>query len=298
MTRYGWTRSALGVTLTEIMMAIATSGMLLAAIVSSFISQQKSYLVQTQIAEMTVNARIALDRLTRDIRLAGYGLPANDWVDWIERIDWVRGKNGDPMRFTNPVEITSNGTQLMLIGAFDRPFGYLTAGVPENTTRLKINYEDGASRPKPHKHNMIYIGRNEPALVTGTRKGRRHNDIDIDTNPDQPGNQGVHWAYPPDRLLNTVELITVLTYKIVIDKGNGGTPTPVLKRDTNTGGGAQPLAEYIENLRFESIGDTALQISLTARTANPDPNYLHPQKKDRYRRLTLTSHVKLRGIRS
>lgn len=115
------TRSELGVTLTEMLMALATSGILLAAIVSSFISQQKSYIVQTQISDMTVNARTALDRLARDVRLAGYGLPKDDWSDWV---DWIKDKKGEPIRFTDPVEITPGDKkpdQLRLIGAFDRP---------------------------------------------------------------------------------------------------------------------------------------------------------------------------------
>ncbi len=249
MKPYNWKRSELGVTLTEMLMAMATSGILLAAIVSSFISQQKSYIVQTQISDMTVNARTALDRLARDIRLAGYGLPKDDWADWV---DWVEGNNGEPIRFTNTVEITpgddKNPDQLRLIGAFDRPVAYVPWGASVGDLILRLRYESGVSRLNTDNRKMIYIGRNEHAVVTHVPGGRwGRNQIHIDTNTKQPGNQGVAWRYTGSQTLNPVEVVSVVTYKVVVDRRNYDRPTPVLKRDTNTGGGAQPLAEYIED---------------------------------------------------
>lgn len=297
MKLYRWTRSELGVTLTEMLMAIATSGILIAAIVSSFISQQKSYIVQTQIADMTVNARAALDRLARDIRLAGYGLPEDNWSDWI---DWIKDKNGEPIRFTDPVVITP-GTekipdQLRLIGAFDRPVAHIPWGASVGDTAMRLRYESGVSRLDSRKRKMIYIGRNEHALVThapGRKWGR--NLIKIDTDPHERGHQGLAWRYTGTPIIHPVELVSVITYKVVIDRRNYDRPTPVLKRDANTGGGAQPLAEYIEDLRFRREGDIVI-ITITARTAIPDQNYRHPEFEDGYRRLTLTSHVQLRSL--
>jgi len=58
---------------------------------------------------------------------------------------------------------------------------------------------------------------------------------------------------------------------------------------------AQPLAEHIEDLRFTRDGNM-LTVTLTARTPTPDPHYTHPHAQDGYRRLTLTSTVRLRGL--
>lgn len=297
MKRYGWMLSTLGITLTEMLVAMATSGILLAAVVSAFVSQQRSYTVQTQIADMTVNARTALDRITRDIRLAGYGLPESGWTDWI---DWVKDQNGEPVRFSDPVQVTSRDKepdQLTIIGAFDRPVGYLASGASIGDTDLRLRYEASVGRLDKRDRNMIFIGRNEPALVTSIPSSQgRQSLIRIDTNPQKPGNQGIAWHYATDPILHPIEVISVVTYKIVNDARHHDAPIPVLKRDMNTGGGAQPLAEYIEDLRLTRHGDT-LTVTVTARTANPDQNYLHPQAKDRYRRLTLSSQVKLRGVR-
>lgn len=61
-----------GFTLIELLIAMAISGIVLGALISTFIIQSKSYDVQEQIAEMTQTARAAMDMMTREIRLAGY----------------------------------------------------------------------------------------------------------------------------------------------------------------------------------------------------------------------------------
>jgi type IV pilus assembly protein PilW len=54
-----------------LLIAIAISGIVLGAVSSLFIMQNKSYSVQEQVAEMQQNARAAMDIMTREIRTAG-----------------------------------------------------------------------------------------------------------------------------------------------------------------------------------------------------------------------------------
>jgi type IV pilus assembly protein PilW len=61
-----------GFTLVELLIAMAISGIVAGAIFTAFQSQQKSYLVQEQVAEMQQNLRAAMDIMVRDIRMAGY----------------------------------------------------------------------------------------------------------------------------------------------------------------------------------------------------------------------------------
>lgn len=61
-----------GFTLIELLIGIALSGIVISAIYSLYISQSKSYTIQGQIAEMQQNARVAMDMMVRDIRMAGY----------------------------------------------------------------------------------------------------------------------------------------------------------------------------------------------------------------------------------
>lgn len=61
-----------GFTLVELMIAMTIGGLVMAAVMTAFISQHRSYLAQDDIIDMQQNGRVAMDMLTRDIRTAGY----------------------------------------------------------------------------------------------------------------------------------------------------------------------------------------------------------------------------------
>jgi prepilin-type N-terminal cleavage/methylation domain-containing protein len=61
-----------GFTLVEFLVAIGISAIVLAAIYSVYYAQQKSYVVQEQVAEMQQNLRAAMYIMAREIRMAGY----------------------------------------------------------------------------------------------------------------------------------------------------------------------------------------------------------------------------------
>ena len=60
-----------GFTLLEVVIAIAITGIVLGAIYGVFASANKSYFTQDSVADTQQRARIALDFMVRDIRLAG-----------------------------------------------------------------------------------------------------------------------------------------------------------------------------------------------------------------------------------
>ena len=61
-----------GFTLVELLIAMAIALVVIAAVSSTFIFQQKTFNVQEQITEMQQGARAAIDMLTNEIMLAGY----------------------------------------------------------------------------------------------------------------------------------------------------------------------------------------------------------------------------------
>jgi len=61
-----------GFTLVELMVALAVGSIVMAAVMTAFLSQHNTYLAQGQVVEMQQNARVALDMLELDIRSAGY----------------------------------------------------------------------------------------------------------------------------------------------------------------------------------------------------------------------------------
>jgi hypothetical protein len=97
----------------------------------------------------------------------------------------------------------------------------------------------------------------------------------------------------------TVYLVKAIRY----DLGLRGGKT-VLRRDENTGGGAQALAENIESLQFtylDTDGNATANppdirmvgVTVTAKTNIFDPEY---KGGDGYRRRTLSSHIKVRNM--
>ena len=59
-----------GFTLVELLVAVFVAGIVMTAVYSAYSSQQKSYTVQEQMAEMQQNLRSAMFMMTREIRMA------------------------------------------------------------------------------------------------------------------------------------------------------------------------------------------------------------------------------------
>jgi len=61
-----------GLSLVELMVALAISSILMGGVLYVFNSGKRTYTLQTDLAELQDNARFVMDELTRDIRMAGY----------------------------------------------------------------------------------------------------------------------------------------------------------------------------------------------------------------------------------
>lgn len=61
-----------GLTLIELLIAMAISGLMLGTMMNLFITQRKTYAVQEQITEAIQNARTAMAMVAREVRMAGY----------------------------------------------------------------------------------------------------------------------------------------------------------------------------------------------------------------------------------
>ncbi len=60
-----------GFTLVELMVAMAIGLIVMSAVYSTYSTQQKSYVLQEQVAAMQQNIRAAMYYMTREIRMAG-----------------------------------------------------------------------------------------------------------------------------------------------------------------------------------------------------------------------------------
>lgn len=87
-----------GFTLIEILIAMAIGAVVVAAVVDTFITQRNAYNLQEEIAEMIQNARIGMDMVSRDVRMAGYN-PAGGSFEAIPydttKLEVHADRNGD-----------------------------------------------------------------------------------------------------------------------------------------------------------------------------------------------------------
>jgi len=256
-------KNELGFTLIEILIALAISGIVLTAIYNLYISQSRTYTVQEQVSEMQQNARVAMDIVSRHIRMAGFGQPS--WTTI----------NGASITYIG-VQVTDGGTgpdTLEIVGCIDSPPGTLSAAAAASATSISLQSGEGSSFNTSTKSD-IFIGDLENAKVTGAG-----DTLTIDTDPATGGNQGLANAYAAG---TNVYLVKRVKYAL------SGTD---LTRDENAGGGADAVAIDIEDFQV-SFTDPTVNVSITARTENPDSYYTG----DGYRRMILTSNIIARNL--
>ncbi len=70
-------RTNQGFTLVELIITLAMSAIIVSAVYSAYIIQQKTYYTQGQVVEMQQNIRAGLELMSSEIRMAGYGSAAD-----------------------------------------------------------------------------------------------------------------------------------------------------------------------------------------------------------------------------
>jgi len=263
-----------GFTLIELLFAMAIALIVIACISSAFISQRKTYAVQEQISEMQQNARAAMDIMSSEIRMTGYGVPPtanlSTWITWV----------ASPTMNNNPKIVDGGGPnpdEIYIVACFDGAATTLSAAAATGDTSLSLT--DGSLFNTTNK-KVISINGIENAVITGISG----NTLTIDIDPTTGGNQGLANGYAPG---DSVSIVKVISYSIVQETENSRTIF-TLKRNENLGAGRQPLAENIVDLQITQSGDTIEIDPLTAQTDKPDPDY---SQNGGYRRYELRTFI-------
>ena len=285
-----------GVTLIELVIALAISGVLIAGIYRMFIHQQKSYATQEQVADMQQNVRIAINRMLREIRMAGYG-GKNDNVGGVNDIITKFGNVNTYANIITPennvIQVGITHDRITVVAAYDQ-IGTLKVNANAGDATITVNYLNGSpfTSQNPKKKYLCLNGQNNYEI-----------DINSVAGDQVPLKAGV--TLLESHLNNEpVFLVKAVTYGLKKSVG-----VPILYRNENTGGGAQPVADYIENLQFlytlvdgtqtDSPGDPKLirgvTVNITARTEGKDPELA--KVGDGYRRRTVTTYIDMRNIR-
>ena len=74
-------KNANGMTMIELMIAMAIASIVMAIIYSTYQLQQKSYVTQQLVVDLQQNARVAMALMKREIRMAGYDPISGDGID-------------------------------------------------------------------------------------------------------------------------------------------------------------------------------------------------------------------------
>jgi prepilin-type N-terminal cleavage/methylation domain-containing protein len=169
-----------GMSLIELLVAMAIMGILLATGYGMVTSQYRVYSVQDQITEMQQNARVAMNLLTRDLRMAGHGQPEH----------WPIPIGGENHQRTLTVDADKGG--LTVIGCFGAPEGYLGKGAARGDTKVLLVNMDQASHFNTTDRGLVFIGEYDKAVIMNIQD----RILTIDTNSFQDGNQGLRKRYP------------------------------------------------------------------------------------------------------
>ena len=277
-----------GLTLLELLLAMAISAVLTAAVYRTFIGQHRAYAVQEQVVNMQQNVRVAINRMMREIRMAGFGNVSMVLPDFMAK-DGPFNNTINPSNNKN--NVGQNDDQVTIIGAFEKVPPLATDHtIGGNTLKLDgkaSDFFDLANR------KYVCVGGLETHTVinisgdTLTLSGNLVNRYGVGT---------------------PVYKVKAITYRLRWD--NSSPNMPVLTREDNTdGGGSQVVAESIENLQFRYVlkdgSETDLpvdpskirmvRVTINARTGMEDPE-LRGEIGGGFRRRTIASNILVRNM--
>jgi len=233
------------------MIVLGISGVLLAAVYGIFVSQHRSWINQNQISDAQQNARIAMEFLSRDIRMAAFGMPEI-------------AVNGFSDAITPANDVTNGTDEITVISAYRQISTSAAAAAREDTT---VTLQSSADAAK---------------FDTGTKRYLYLDGISVRDNYEITNIAGAQLTVTPslrrDYNANApVFLVKAITYQVDFTAPDH----PRLLRDENAGIGPQVVAQDIEDLQFayqDADGNwfdsppvlediVAVRVSLIARTS-------------------------------
>jgi len=267
-----------GLTLTEVLVALVVSAILIAGLYRTFISQQKTYTVQEQVVDMQQNARLAINRMMKEMRMAGFGN-----VGMILPSATFGSKT-----LSNAINANNPGTGVTVITVG----GSTTLAVePTASNQIQVtSLTDSQGNALFDTGNRKYVSVDglEAFQVTNVDTGNKI--LTLNGNLTQGPKQNA-----------PVFALRAVSYQV-----DGGTFT--LRRDENLGAGEETLIDNITGLQFQyldasgsAIGDPVanaadirvIRVTVTARTSVSDPDY---KSDGGYRMRTITSNINVRNM--
>lgn len=266
--------SSQGFTMIEILMALTLLGVALGTFCQIFISQSAAYKTQANIVQRQQELRAGLEIIARDFRSAGYPLLdqsfLKDLTDWIPSSFIPKAPKIVTPKGT--VTVTSGGDNpdilslVILLSSETNPTTLAQQALAGDTA-IRLNLSGSESEAQYNISDTIYIGK--PAEMAQV-KAISGQTLIIDTDPFQPGNQGLKNSYLPGTEVGEISLVSYAVFNDQNDPGGKyhDPGIPVLKRKINACG-FEPLAENIIDLKIIPIKSDLFQVRLSVRINFP-----------------------------
>jgi len=211
-----------GFTLVELMVVVAIFFFILAGVFTAYISQHRASVIQAQVTDTQQNARIAMDFLSKEIRMAGFGKPAGAVNGFSNTI--TPAINNDA---TNGNNVLNGTDQITVVTGYRQESTLQSAASADSTTVTLVANADQFNTTTKSFVCIDGVGQIDNYQVTGIAG----NVLSV--------SPALHRTYQTDA---PVLLVKAITYSV--------NDARALTRNENTGGGAQTLATNVEDLQF------------------------------------------------
>jgi prepilin-type N-terminal cleavage/methylation domain len=245
-----------GFTLVELMVVVVIFFFILAGVFTAYITQHHASVVQAQVSDAQQNARIAMDFLSKEIRMAGFGKPAGAVNGFSNAVS--PAINNDATSGNNIL----NGTDQITIVTGYRQISTLSSAATQGATTVALNGNGDTFDTGTKKYVCIdATSQNDNYVISGATSS----SLTLSPGLTRDYKQGA-----------AVFLVKAITYSV--------NDARVITRNENIGGGAQTIAPNIEDLQlaYQLADDTwsnapaspedirAVRINVLARTRFED----------------------------
>lgn len=231
-------------TLLEVLIAILLGCLVGMVLYRMFDTQDRTYTIQSEVSETQQNLRVAVERILRDLTMAGFAQPP--WTS-------INGENGADF---SAIRVTGDSV-LDIVGSFDGAQALLRVPAAPGSAEIELSTGGGSHFNNGNKSD-ISIGGRENAKITN----KTGNTLTIDTDPHTPGIQGLKLGYPAG---TEVYLVKWKTYWV----DTADPKQSVLRVDEHLGAGGQPLALHITGMEIVASG-RIVELTITGRNRNPN----------------------------
>jgi type IV pilus assembly protein PilW len=241
--------SKTGFSLIEVMSAMVILGIAMTAAYATFQLQHGSFTVQNRVAETQQSLRSVLEIMSRDIRLSGYGIPAQ-----VKLPDGMLPSGDNAIRNVIPLNRTTGTDEIYILYMYDmdasRPPSTTTGGMASDASVLNVASTAGFA-----KGDLILISNgitSDMFEVTQVVSPTLVHDVGGSVNLFNSAAAHTFWPGGGYGNGDTVSMARFVRY-FIDDVTDPDHPTLMLDRMT---GVAQPLADDIEDMQIQYGLDT------------------------------------------